>query len=333
MRLNKTPLTIALTLLLGISLVGCSKEQASTQTASSTAESTKSTDKTDFYSRELAKLKENMTPIHVAHNAEASQKIPKDFKFVNAGYFTVAAISGAPPLSVLGPDNQTYIGTEIDIARLIADSLGLKLKLVRTSWEDWPLGVLSGKYDAAIANVTVTKERKEKFDFATYRQDVLAFYVAEKSKIKAIKGPDDISGLKVIVGSGTNQEKVLLDWIEDNKKKGLPPGQALYYDDGASASLALQSGRVDALFGPNVAYAWQAANGAKIRLAGTALGGGTRPAELGVTLKKGSGLVDAVQTALNGVIQTGEYQKVLARWGTQAEAIQHSAINPPGLGD
>ena len=333
MRLNKTPLAIALALLVGVSLVGCSKEQASTQTASSTAESTKATDKTDFYSRELAKLKQNMTPIHVAQNAEASQKVPKDFKFVNAGYFTVATISGAPPLSVLGPDNQTYIGTEIDIARLIADSLGLKLKLVRTSWEDWPLGVISGKYDAAIANVTVTKERKEKFDFATYRQDVLAFYVSEKSKVKAIKGPNDISGLKVIVGSGTNQEKVLLDWIEDNKKKGLPPGQALYYDDGASASLALQSGRVDALFGPNVAYAWQAANGAKIRLAGTALGGGTRPAELGVTLKKGGGLADAVQTALNGVIQTGEYQKVLARWGAQAEAIQHSVINPPGLGD
>ena len=89
----------------------------------------------------------------------------------------------------------------------------------------------------------------------------------------------------------------------------------------------------DALFGPNVAYAWQAANGAKIRLAGTALGGGTRPAELGVTLKKGGGLADAVQTALNGVIQTGEYQKVLVRWGAQAEAIQHSVINPPGLGD
>ena len=333
MRLNKTPVTIGLALLLGVSLVGCSKEQASTQAASTAGEPSQTADKTDFYSQELAKLKANMTPIHVAQNEQASQKIPKDYKFVNAGYFTVATISGAPPLSVLGPDNQTYIGTEIDIARLIADSLGLKLKLVRTSWEDWPLGVLSGKYDAAIANVTVTKERKEKFDFATYRQDVLAFYVAEKSKVKAIQGPDDISGLKVIVGSGTNQEKVLLDWIEDNKKKGLPPAQALYYDDGASASLALQSGRVDALFGPNVAYAWQAANGAKIRLAGTALGGGTRPAELGVTLKKGSGLVDAVQTALNGVIQTGEYQKVLARWGTQAEAIQHSAINPPGLGD
>lgn len=333
MQWNKTALAIGVTLFLGIGLLGCSKEDSAAKTQTSSAQAATPSDKNDLYSRELAKLKANMTPIEVAKNPDAINKIPKDFKFVNPGYLTIATIAGAPPLSVLGPDNKTYIGTEIDIARLIADSLGLKLKLVRTSWEDWPLGVSSGKYDAAIANVTVTKERKEKFDFATYRQDVLAFYVAEKSQVKQIKGPDDISGLKIIVGSGTNQEKVLLDWIEDNKKKGLALGQALYYDDGASASLALQSGRVDALFGPNVAYAWQAANGAKIRLAGTALGGGTRAAELGVTLKKGNGLVEAVQVALNGVIKTGEYQKVLQRWGTEAEAIEQSFINPPGLGD
>jgi ABC-type amino acid transport substrate-binding protein len=50
----------------------------------------------------------------------------------------------------------------------------LELNVVPTSWEDWPLGVASGKYDAAISNITVTKERKEKFDFATYRKDSLA---------------------------------------------------------------------------------------------------------------------------------------------------------------
>ncbi|MEX0632404.1 hypothetical protein M8494_11240 [Serratia ureilytica] len=30
-------------------------------------------------------------------------------------------------------------------------------------------GVASGKYDATVYNITVTNERKTKFDFATYR--------------------------------------------------------------------------------------------------------------------------------------------------------------------
>lgn len=87
------------------------------------------------------------------------------------------AALNSPPLTVFADDNKTLLGSEADIARLVAESLGLEVNVVPTSWEDWPLGVTSGKYDAAISNITVTKERKEKFDFATYRKDSLGFYV------------------------------------------------------------------------------------------------------------------------------------------------------------
>ncbi|RCA03346.1 ABC transporter substrate-binding protein, partial [Klebsiella pneumoniae] len=52
-----------------------------------------------------------------------------------------------------------------------------------------------------------------------------------------------------------------------------------------------------------------------------------------VTLKKDSGLVNAVQAALNGAIASGDYAKVLNRWGEGVESIPQSEINPPGLGD
>ena len=71
-----------------------------------------------------------------------------------------------------------------------------------TSWEDWPLGVTSGKYDAAIGNITVTKARKEKFDFATYRRDSLGFYLKTGSKLKKIEQAEDIAGLRIIVRFG-----------------------------------------------------------------------------------------------------------------------------------
>ncbi len=58
----------------------------------------------------------------------------------------------------------------------MAESLGLEVNVVPTSWEDRPLGVTSGKYDAAISYYRY-QERKEKFDFATYRKDSLGFYV------------------------------------------------------------------------------------------------------------------------------------------------------------
>ncbi|RML35851.1 Amino acid ABC transporter, periplasmic amino acid-binding protein, partial [Pseudomonas syringae pv. maculicola] len=92
----------------------------------------------------------------------------------------------------------------------------------------------------------MTEARKKRFDFATYRQDVLGFYVKTGSKISEIKQASDIAGLKIIVGSGTNQEKVLLAWNEANEKAGIKPALLQYFDDQAAAQLAIRSGRSDA---------------------------------------------------------------------------------------
>jgi polar amino acid transport system substrate-binding protein len=254
---------------------------------------------------------------------------------VTPGTLTVAiaVLGSSPPFGTYARDNKTIIGSEADIARLVADGLGLKLKLVPSAWEDWPLGVTSGKYDAAIFNITVTKERKEKFDFATYRQDTLGFYVKSTSSITSIKSAPDIAGKRIIVGSGTNQEAVLLAWDKENQAKGLKPFTPIYVTDNAASSLALQSGRADATFGPNVSAAYQSRLTGNTKLVGIVPGGWPKTANIAVTIKKGNGLVNAVQASLNSAIASGAYIKVLDRWAEASEKIDHSEINPPGLGD
>ncbi|POU02085.1 ABC transporter substrate-binding protein [Escherichia sp. ESNIH1] len=279
-------------------------------------------------------LDANKAPVHTAKNAQAVAELPQGYRFAQPGKFTVAvAALNSPPLTVFSDDNKTLLGSEVDIARLVADSLGLELNVVPTSWEDWPLGVSSGKYDAAISNITVTKERKEKFDFATYRKDSLGFYVKSTSPIKSIEKAEDIAGLRIIVGSGTNQEAILLAWDKANQQKGLKPFTPVYTKDDAAQTLAIQSGRADAFFGPNVIGAWKAALTNKTKLVGSVDGGWPKAAHIAVTLKKGSGLVEPIQTALNGAIKNGDYDKVLARWGEGVERISASEINPEGLGD
>ncbi|MVT02541.1 ABC transporter substrate-binding protein [Enterobacter sp. 10-1] len=279
-------------------------------------------------------LEANKAPVHTAKNPQAIALLPKDLHLAVPGKFTVAvAALNSPPLTVFSDDNKTLLGSEVDIARLVADSLGLQLNVIPTSWEDWPLGVVSGKYDAAISNITVTKERKEKFDFATYRKDSLGFYVKSSSPLSKIDQAEDIAGLRIIVGSGTNQEAILLAWNAENLKKGLKPFTPVYTKDDAAQTLAIQSGRADAFFGPNVIGAWKAALTGKTKLVGSVDGGWPKAAHIAVTVKKGSGLVTPVQTALNGVIHSGDYARVLNRWGEGVESIPQSEINPAGLGD
>jgi len=280
----------------------------------------------------------NLSPdqqrVRTPRNDAAIAQIPAGFKFAQPGKFTVA-ISGkaSAPLSMLATDDKTTIGSEADTAQLIADSLGLELNVVQTSWEDWPLGVISGKYDASINNITVTESRKQRFDFATYRQDVLGFYVKSSSNIDSLKEAKDIVGLKIIVGTGTNQEKILLSWNETNEATGLKPATLLYYDDQAAAQLAVKSGRADAYFGPNSMSAYTAAVSGGIKLVGIVNGGWPLRADIAVTTRKDNGLITAVHTSLEGAIAGGQYAAVLKHWGLDAERIDHSEINPQGLPD
>jgi polar amino acid transport system substrate-binding protein len=267
-----------------------------------------------------------------AEKVDAAIKLlPADYKFTTQGKLTVASVPGSLPFAVYATDTKTSVGGEPDIAQLVADSLGLELELVPVAWADWPLGVASGRFDAVIHNVTVTEERKQKLDFSTYRADLLGFYVANDSKIESITKPEDVAGLKVIVGASTNQEQILVRWNEANVAKGLAATEIQYYDDDVVRNLALQSGRADAYLGPNAISAFQAARDKKTKLVGTFSGGWPVTAEIAVATRKGAGLADAITTALNAQIDNGNYAKALARWNLSAEAVKHSQTNPPGL--
>ncbi len=260
----------------------------------------------------------------------AIARLAADARFARDGAFTVAVNPARFPFAGYATDTQTIIGSEPDMAQIIADALGRTLVIVPVAWADWPLGVASGKYDAVIANVTVTEQRKEKFDFSTYRKDLLGFYVKSDNPL-TIREPKDIAGLRVIVSSGTNQEQILLRWNEQNRQAGLKPVEIQYYDDDIVLYLALEAGRADAYLGPNALLSFAAARGGKTRLAGNFSGGWPVLAEIAVTTRKGAGLAEAVTQAINTQIRSGTYATVLERWNLSAEAVAESRTNPPGL--
>lgn len=102
------------------------------------------------------------------------------------------------------------------------------------------------------------------------------------SDIAAVNGPADLAGRKVIVGSGTNQERILLGWNEDNRAAGRPQAQPVYLTDDASGNLYIQSGRADIFFGPQSVAAYKAALNGQTRVVGL----GPKKAWVATTTKK-----------------------------------------------
>jgi polar amino acid transport system substrate-binding protein len=264
--------------------------------------------------------------VHTDEDPDAAALVPADI--AADGTLTIGvAGAGEPPLGFLADDNATVVGSEVDIASLVAESLGLELEVVNVAWEQWPLGLQSGDLEAVFSNVGVNNERLQLFDFATYREGVMAFSARPDSGL-SIEEPADIAGLTIAVGSGTNQERILLDWNAQNEAAGLEPAQLEYFANSADTLLALQSGRIDTFLGPNPTAVYQQSVG-DVEIVGTVNAGWPNTTYVAATSLKGNGLVDAVQAALQHAFEDGTYQQTLQRWGLADEAVEEPVVNPP----
>ncbi|CAM5742579.1 hypothetical protein SALBM311S_11149 [Streptomyces alboniger] len=203
--------------------------------------------------------------------------------------------SGAPPLGFVGDDQKTITGSEPDLGRLVAAVFGLEPEVRRSTWENLFIGLDSGKVDVGFSNITDTEERKQKYEFASYRKDDLAFEVKKDNTWKFDGDYESLAGKTVSVGNGTNQEKLLLEWKAKLAKEGKKPLTVKYFQETSSIYLALSSGKIDAYFGPNPNLAYHVAktatNAPATRIAGQFSGAGeTLQGLIAATAKKDSGL-------------------------------------------
>lgn len=234
-----------------------------------------------------------------------------------------------PPVGFTATDNKTLIGLDPDTATLIAGVLGLKLKIVNTSFEDVFLGIASGKYDTTIGNITVTAERMEKFDMASYRKELIAFETKKGSKLKISKA-EDAQGLKIAALAGSTMTAVLEKWNGELKEKGLKPITIKHYAASSASFLAVQSGAVDAYLTIGSTAEYNAAlPDAKIEISGYP---NVDPGFTGTLSPKGSGLTKPMCDAVNHVIENGQYETVLKRWNMTKYIVDKCVVNPTDVG-
>jgi polar amino acid transport system substrate-binding protein len=197
------------------------------------------------------------------------------------------------------------------------------------------VGIDSGKYDAAFANVTDTEERKKKYDFASYRKDNVGFEVLKKSTWNFDGRYENLAGKTVAVDNGTNQEKILLEWQTKLKKEGKNLTVKHYASKNATY-LALTGGKIDAYFAANPGVAYHVTQTATspnpTRSAGTFSGAGASLQGLiAATTKRNSGLAKPIADAVNYLIRNGQYAEWLKAYNLSDEAVAKSEVNPPGL--
>ena len=121
------------------------------------------------------------------------------------------------PQSFLNESGE-YEGFDIDVAREIAERLGVEVEFVAPSWDLITAGNWGGQWDMSVGSMTVTTARQDVLDFAepAYYYTPAQFAAAAGSGIDSL---DAINGQPVCVGSATTYES----WLNgDLAGLGLP---------------------------------------------------------------------------------------------------------------
>ena len=144
--------------------------------------------------------------------------------------------NGAVPIA--GTNNYAY-GYDVMMAKLIAESLGKELEIVKLDWDGLVPAVMSGDVDMVIAGQSITAERLEKVDFSDpyYYASIVTLTKAD-SKYASAASVADLAGATCTSQLGTIWYDICLPQI--------PEANILTAQESAPAMLvALNSGAVD----------------------------------------------------------------------------------------
>ncbi|AXH10643.1 amino acid ABC transporter substrate-binding protein [Malaciobacter halophilus] len=139
-------------------------------------------------------------------------------KIVQRGELRVGLDPGYMPFEMKDKKGR-IIGYDVDMARKMARDMGVKLKIIPTSFDGIIGGLLSEKFDIIISGMTITQKRNLKVNFATpyviIGQTIL-MKKEHKGKIKSYKDLDK-KGFVISTRTGVTGEIVARKFFKDAK--------------------------------------------------------------------------------------------------------------------
>jgi polar amino acid transport system substrate-binding protein len=216
----------------------------------------------------------------------------------------VATDATWPPMEMLDA-NKNIIGFEIDFMKAVAKEGGFKVEFKNTAWDGIFGGLEIGKYDAIISSVTITDERKKKYDFSLPYINAGQLLVAPKT-LKGVKTLADLKGKKVGAQIGTTGA------MEVQKVKGV---ELKNYDEIGLAFEDMAAGRIEGVVCDTPVAADYALQRAEYKAKFMIVGEPFTKEQYGVVVKKGNKeLLALIDKGIKAVQKKGINKELEKKW-------------------
>ena len=163
-------------------------------------------------------------------------------KTLREGVLKVATEGTFSPFSYYNDKNE-LVGYDVDVARAVAEKLGLKIEFLTAPWDAMLAAFDAGKADAVFNQVSITDERKKKYEYSVPYTVVYGAIIVHKDN-NDIKSFEDLKGKK-------NADSATSNWAQVAKKYG---AQNVTVDSFAKSMELLIARRVDTVVRDNTVF-------------------------------------------------------------------------------
>nr|WP_122012060.1 amino acid ABC transporter substrate-binding protein [Maliibacterium massiliense] len=220
-----------------------------------------------------------------------------------------------PPMG-FRDDNNEIVGFDIDLARAVAEKLGVELQLQPIDWKAKEMELNNKNVDVLWNGFTLTDERKENLlcsEPYMFNKQIIVVNADSDIKAKA-----DLAGKTVALQDGSSAEEAL---EKDTALKDSLKG-TVGFSDNVKALLDLSNGQVDAVLVDSVVanyYIHLDQNEGKFRILDDSLAA----EEYGIGMRKGdASLKEAIDKAIADLIADGTFKTLSEKWFSEDVSIK-----------
>lgn len=219
------------------------------------------------------------------------------------GSLRMAMEGSYPPFNFVDPKTGQMSGYDADVARLLAQRLGLRAELVSTEWTAIFDGLATGKYDAIVSQVVITPRRLQAYGFSEPYTYSSAQLILRKNDDAVYMGMADLRGKTVGVAKGSSYEAQV---------RAVPGIKLRTYPAAPETLQDLAFGRIDAALNDSLMVAYFVGTATLPIKPGPMVGTGTR---IGVAFQKGNpAFKAAIDAALAAAQADGSLSSLSRKW-------------------